>query len=537
MNILLSDNKIHNRKKRKIELMDSTLRDGEQTAGVSFNPKEKESIAFALYDAGIRRIEMASAQASEQDMTAIKNTKKAFDDKGYQNPIECLSFILKPHIDWIKESGATTVNLLVKSSTAHVTQLKGKTPKDHIRDVIETTDYAKDNALNVNAYLEHFSYGMAHSKQYVYDLIDKLNSAKIQKIMLADTMGILNPKKTEIYITDLKKRHPKTHFDFHAHNDYGLATANTLIAISHGCNGAHVTVNGLGERAGNASLETVAVSLKDFCGIDTIDENKLMALSKLTKTLSGIKIEASHPIIGKNSHIHKAGVHTHGAKKGLYTNPLLEQNRFNKTITYDLGKLSGRTSIFSELEKMGIIKPNQDIVAELTEHIKTLSENKNIITRNDLLLLYLQKTNKDETGYMLKKISIKKTYTEKKSHAKAEVTLKTNSKTIKEKAIGGGGFDAIAKATRKMTSSDLKLKDYHVSIPPGDGTSSLVDTAIEWEYDKKTFKTRGIHTDQDIAATLAMLKAINQINILKKFEKKTIKKQTKNKTIQKKNIG
>ncbi|MFH1432280.1 MAG: alpha-isopropylmalate synthase regulatory domain-containing protein [archaeon] len=506
--------------KKNIELMDSTLRDGEQTAGVSFNPKEKESLAFALYESGINRIEMASAHASSQDMLAIKNTTKAFKDAGYRNPVECLSFILKSHIDWIVESGATTANLLTKASTSHLTQLKGKTPGSHIRDILDISDYAKKNGLKVNAYLEHFSYGMQHSKEYIYELIDSLNKAKINRIMLADTMGILNPEKTGQYVTELAKRYPKTSFDIHAHNDYGLATANTLAAIRCGCTGAHVTVNGLGERAGNASLETVAVCLKDFYSIDTIDEDKLIQLSKLTKALSGTKIEPNHPVIGKNSHIHKAGVHTHGAGIGLYTNPLLEKNRFNKIVSYDLGKLSGKASVSGELEKIGIKNPDPSTVTQLVEDIKTLSENKNIITTNDLLLLYLQKTKKDEKGYSLKTIRLKKTYTEKTSHAEAEVTLKTNSSTYTETSHGDGGFDAIAKSIKKITGSELRLKDYHVTIPPGDGTSSLVDTAIEWEYGSESLKTRGIHTDQDIAATLAMLKAINHISMLKDFRKK-----------------
>ncbi len=510
----------HPPKKQKIELMDSTLRDGEQTAGVSFNPKEKESLAHALYEAGIRRIEMASACASTGDLKAIKNTKKSFKNAGYKNPMECLSFILKPHIDWIKESGATTANLLVKSSEAHITQLKGKTPETHIQDVLEITDYAKENCLKVNAYLEHFSYGMQHSRQYIYDLLHRLSKAKIERIMLADTMGILSPGQTKKYIKDLTKRFPKTRFDIHAHNDYGLAAANTLEAIKHGCTGAHVTINGLGERAGNAALETVAVALKDFEGIETINENKLIELSKLTEILSGIKIEHNHPIIGKNSHIHKAGVHTHGAQKGLYTNPILEKNRFNRTVSYDLGKLSGKASVYGELEKMGIKNPDPKTVTQLVGEIKALSENKNIITTNDLLLLYLQKTSKDTTGYSLEKITLKKTYRNTKSRAEAEVTLETNSTTTTQKATGGGGFDAIANAVKKITGKTLKLKDYNVTIPPGDGTSSLVDTAIEWQHNKKTLKTRGIHTDQDIAATFAMLKAINHINILKKFEKR-----------------
>jgi len=506
-------------KTQEIELMDSTLRDGEQTAGVSFNPKEKESIAFALYEAGIRRIEMASACASSQDMDAIKSTKKAFEKSGYGNPIECLSFITKPHIDWISESGAKTANLLVKSSTAHVSQLSGKTPDDHISDVLNIIDYAKNSGLEVNAYLEHFSYGIEHSKDYVEKLIDALSSAKINRLMLADTMGLLHPENTKQHIAYITKKYPKIHFDIHAHNDYGLATANTLAAIMSGCRGAHVTINGLGERAGNAPLEAVAVTLKDFCGIETINEDKLMDLSKLAETLSGIKTEKNHPVIGKNTHIHKAGVHSHGAEIGLYTNPLLEKNRFNKEVSYDLGKLSGHASVFGELEKIGIKNPDQQIVSDLVKEIKKISENKNITTRNDLLLLYLEKTTKNQDGYTLRNIQVKKTCDNTTSLAEAQVTLESGDTAVTESSIGAGGFDAIAKAIGKITSSNLRLKDYHVSIPPGDGTSSLVDTSIEWEYKDKTIKTRGIHTDQDIAATLAMLKAINQINILKKFER------------------
>ena len=522
MDVLLSDNEEHKMKHKemkKIELMDSTLRDGEQTAGVSFNSKEKESLAFALYDAGIRRIEMASACASDQDLEAIKNTIKSLEDTGCKNVVECLSFILKPHIDWIKSSGAACANLLVKSSTDHVAQLRGKNSDDHIRDVLEVVDYARENGLCVNAYLEHFSYGVQHSRQYVYDLIGSLGKAKIQRIMLADTMGLFSLDQTGKYVRDITQEFPEMHFDIHAHNDYGLATANTLAGIKSGCLGAHVTVNGLGERAGNASLETVAVSLKDFFGIETINEDKLMALSKLTKTLSGAKIEANHPIVGRNSHVHKAGVHAHGALKGLYTNPLLEKNRFNKRVSYDLGKLSGKASVFVELEKMGIKNPDPDIVAQLVGEVKMLSEKKNIVTINDLLLLYLQKMNKDASGYTLEKVDMRKVYAGAKTSALAEVTLGSGEVSSTVKAVGDGGFDAIANAIKEITGAKIKLKDYHVGIPPGDGTSSLVDTAIEWQHNKRVLKTRGIHTDQDIAAAFAMINAVNQVNALRKFER------------------
>ncbi len=525
VDVLLSENELFSgttgktRKMKKIELMDSTLRDGEQTAGVSFSSKEKESIAFALYDAGIRRIEMASACVSDQDFEAVKNTTKSLEDAGCKNVVECLSFIIKSHVDWITDSGATCANLLVKSSTDHVAQIRGKNSDDHIQDVLGITDYARENDLCVNVYLEHFSYGIQHSRQYVYDLIESLGKAKIQRIMLADTMGLLSTDQTKKYVQDLTQKFPGVHFDIHAHNDYGLATANTLAGIKSGCLGAHVTVNGLGERAGNASLETVAVSLKDFFGVETINEDKLVALSKLTKTLSGAKIEPNHPIVGKNSHVHKAGVHTHGASKGLYTNPLLEGNRFNKTVSYDLGKLSGKASVSGELEKMGIKNPDMEIVAQLVGEIKMLSEKKNIVTTNDLLLLYLQKMNKDAVGYRLEKINMRKVYTNTKTSALAEVTLRIGGVTSTVKAAGGGGFDAIANAVKKITGAKIKLKDYHVGIPPGDGTSSLVDTAIDWQHNKRTLKTRGIHTDQDIAATLAMIKAVNQVDTFRRFEK------------------
>ena len=245
--------------------MDTTLRDGEQTSGVSFNAREKLSIArLLLEELRVSRIEIASARVSQGEQEAVRRIAEWAAAKGYTDRIEALGFIDGGvSLDWLGQAGCRVVNLLAKGSLKHCREQLRRTPQEHLCDIRATIGGAIARGMKVNVYLEDWSNGMLHSPGYVYTILDGLADAPVQRFMCPDTLGILDPYATERFCRDMVTRYPQLRFDFHAHNDYDLAVANTAAAVKAGFHGVHVTINGLGERAGNAPLSSTVAVLHD----------------------------------------------------------------------------------------------------------------------------------------------------------------------------------------------------------------------------------------------------------------------------------
>lgn len=310
-----------------IEILDSTLRDGEQTSGVSFVPHEKLMMARKLLrDVNVDRLEVASARVSDGEKDAVSMICRYAKQLNRLQSIEVLGFCDgHKSVDWIADCGGTVINLLSKGSLKHCTLQLKKTPEEHFAGIIDEATYAKSKGLTVNLYLEDWSNGMKDSPEYVYQMLDTLTkTGLITRFMLPDTLGILDPMHTMQYIGDIVKRYPSEHFDFHSHNDYDLAVANSHAAVMSGVKGLHVTVNGLGERCGNAPLASIQVILKDQIKVAThINEEKLNEISRMVESYSGIPIAPNQPIIGDNVFTQVAGVHADGDNKGgLYINAL-----------------------------------------------------------------------------------------------------------------------------------------------------------------------------------------------------------------------
>ena len=267
----------------KIEIMDTTLRDGEQTSGVSFVPHEKLMIArLLLEDLKVDRVEVASARVSDGEFEAVKMICDWAARRNLLHKVEVLGFVDgHTSVDWIQRTGCRVINLLCKGSLKHCTQQLKKTPEEHLADIINVVHYADEQDITVNVYLEDWSNGIKDSPEYVFQLMDGLQETSVKRYMLPDTLGILNPLQVIEYMRKMKKRYPNTHLDFHAHNDYDLAVSNVLAAVLSGVKGLHTTINGLGERAGNAPLASVQAILKDhFNAATNIDESRLNDVSR-----------------------------------------------------------------------------------------------------------------------------------------------------------------------------------------------------------------------------------------------------------------
>jgi len=352
-------------KVRHIEIMDTTLRDGEQTSGVSFSASEKLTIAqLLLTEVKVDRIEVASARVSEGEFQAVKKIIDWAKTKGFINKVEVLTFVDgDTSVNWMLQTGARVMNLLTKGSLNHLTHQLKKTPEQHFKEVGDVIDLAVKNNIDCNIYLEDWSNGMRHSQEYVFQYLDFLATQPIKRILLPDTLGILIPAETREYISAIVKRYPNIHFDFHAHNDYDLGIANVLEAVNAGAKGLHLTVNGMGERAGNAPLASAIAVLNDFVpGIKTsVIEKSLYSASRLVETFSGLRIPMNKPVVGENVFTQTAGIHADGdKKKNLYFNDLMPE-RFGRQRKYALGKTSGKANIENNLLQLGIELSDADL--------------------------------------------------------------------------------------------------------------------------------------------------------------------------------
>ena len=501
-----------------VEIMDSTLRDGEQTNGVSFLPHEKLIIArMLLRDLNVDRIEVASARVSDGEKEAVKMICRYAREIDMLERVEVLGFVDGgKSVDWIADCGCVTMNLLAKGSLKHCEQQLQKTPDEHIRDIRQTVDDAHQRGISVNLYLEDWSDGMQDSPEYVYQLMDALVDSGIRRFMLPDTLGIMNPLQCIEYFRKMVKRYPDTHFDFHAHNDYDLAVSNSLAAVLSGARGLHVTVNGLGERCGNAPLSSVQAILKDqFHAKTSIREDKLNDISRLVESYSGIAVAPNQPIIGDNVFTQVAGVHADGDTKGcLYHNALIPE-RFGRRREYAMGKTSGRANIARNLEELGLeLTPEQ--TRRVTQRITELGDKKEIVTQEDLPFIVSDVLKHDAPEDRVKLVSyvVSTAYGLKPG---ANVKVEINGQQYEAAATGDGQYDAFVKALRYIYKKYLDrtfplLQNYQVSIPPGGRTDALVQTVITWgDADGRLLRTRGLDADQTEAAIKATFKMLNII--------------------------
>ena len=498
-----------------LTLMDTTLRDGEQTQGVSFSPAEKLSLAQALLGRlKVDRIEVASAGVSKGEQQAVKQINQWAAENGYLDQVEVLGFVdLDRSVDWIVGAGGKVINLLAKGSEKHcLTQLRQQ-PEQHIQRIKETIKYAHSKGVSVNVYLEDWSNGYVDSPQYVYNFVDALKDSGIQHFMLPDTLGVMSPSEVTNAINDMVTRFPGLAFDFHPHNDYGLATANVMAAVNAGVSSIHCTVNCLGERAGNASLAEVAVVLRDKMGITlNIDEQHIVDVSQMVESFSGKFVACNAPILGTDVFTQTAGIHADGDKKGNLYVTELSPERFARKRTYALGKMAGKASLLQNLDELGITLSTEDQSKVLAKVIE-LGDSKQVITPEDLPFIIADVLENKETQRVVLKDC--QTMSQLHGESEAKLTLVVDGEELSNTGVGNGAYDAFIAALDRILEENTsvtrpKLVDYQIHIPKGGKTNALTEAAITWQLDNsRKMTTRGVHSNQVFAAIQATLKVIN----------------------------
>jgi (R)-citramalate synthase len=504
---------------RKIEIMDTTLRDGEQTSGVSFTVSEKLTIAkLLLEELKVDRIEVASARVSKGELEAVQKITSWANQKEYLDRIEVLTFVDGgKSIEWMVKSGAKVQNLLTKGSLNHLKHQLKKTPEQHFADIKANVELALKNNIKTNVYLEDWSNGMRNSKDYVFKYLDFLTTQNIERVLLPDTLGILTPEETFLFLNEVREKYSNIHIDFHGHNDYDLGVANVMKAVKAGVNGLHLTINGMGERAGNAPMASAIAVIKDFLNDEAevnVNETALNKVSKLVETFSGFRIPVNKPVVGANVFTQTAGIHADGDNKNnLYFNDLMPE-RFGRKRKYALGKTSGKANIQKNLQDLGLSLNDEDL-KKVTQRIIELGDKKEVVSQDDLpyIISDVLSSNSIENRIVVENYVL--------GHARGmkpstSLQLRVEGVLYEAHAQGDGQFDAFMNALRKLYKTHSKkdlpdLIDYGVRIPPGSHSDALCETIITWKKEKKEFITRGLDSDQTVSAIKATEKMLNII--------------------------
>ncbi len=505
---------------RSVAVMDTTLRDGEQTPNVSYTPEEKLLIARRLLsEVAVDRIEVASTRVSEGEHESASLITKWARKNRMLRRVEMLGYCDgAASVDWIASAGGKVMNLLTKGSEHHCRMQLRMEPEEHRAAIEKTVLYARKQKIAVAVYLEDWSRGVRDSFDYVFALVNLLRELRVERVYLADTLGILAPADTTRYVDLMTSTWPDVEFEFHGHNDYGLAVANCLAALDAGAVGVHTSVNSMGERAGNTALAQVVAAIHDHTDMHTnVVESKLAGLSQLVATYTGKDIAANAPIVGRDVFTQTAGIHADGdAKADLYGSRLAPK-RFGRAREYALGKLSGKASLDHNLEALGVqLTPeHRDLVLE---RVIELGDRKHTVSVADLpyIINDVLKTASEQV------VRVEKFHVvvDDDDAPSADVTVSYLGRVEKATASGDGGYDAfmhaIKKAVKRFAFEVPVLEDFRVRIPPGGRTGAIVETIITWNQPEGrahegVFTTTGVHTDQLNAAILATEKMLNML--------------------------
>ena len=350
-------------------LWDETLRDGEQMPGVHFSPEEKLRIAETLSDAGVPLLNAGIPVVSEEEARAVKLVAEA----GLRAKVLAAGRTVAGDVDAVVRSGATHIAIFVAASNVHLRYKLKMTPEEVLRASVTTVRQAKDAGL-------HVAYVTEDTVRAPFDFVERLytevQAAGADRLVVADTVGILTPLTFRWYLEEFVRRVRPKDLSVHCHNDFGLATANTLTAVECGATAPHVCVNGLGERAGNASLEEVVMGLESLYGVKTgIRTEALYELSQLVEELSGVPIAANKALVGYNAFSHEAGIHTHGILANTLTYEPMQPEVVGRHRQMILGKHTGKAALVEKLKERGITAPDP-LLLELLRRVKTATESR-----------------------------------------------------------------------------------------------------------------------------------------------------------------
>ncbi|MFA6309543.1 MAG: 2-isopropylmalate synthase [Clostridia bacterium] len=494
----------------KIRIFDTTLRDGEQTPGASLNIQEKLEIAKQLAKMGVDVIEAGFAISSPGDFEAIRTISQ--NVKG--PTIASLCRAIESDIDraWEAVSIAESprIHTFLATSPIHM-KYKLKMTEDEVYErAVAMVKYSKKFCNDVEFSAEDAS---RSDVEFLYKVIEGVINAGAAVVNIPDTVGYATPDEFGRLIKSIKENVSNIHkaqISVHCHNDLGLAVANSMEAMKNGATQIECTINGLGERAGNASLEEIVMGLntrRDFYGIEhNIDAKQIYRTSKLVSSLTGVMIQPNKAIVGENAFAHESGIHQHGVLNEKTTYEIMTPESVglaqNKMV---LGKLSGKHAFEERLIEMGYSLSNEEIAKAFVD-FKNLADKKKVVLDGDIEALIGEKTSEVAGIFELASFQIN---SGNKVISTSMVSLKRNGDTLTEAATGDGPVDAAFNAIERVVGFNMVLQSYNIKAVT-EGKDALGEAVVRASYGGKVFIGRGISTDIIEASVKAFLNAINR---------------------------
>ena len=491
----------------KIYIFDTTLRDGEQTPGVALTIDEKIEIAKKLNNFGVDKIEVGFPASSKGEIRSAKKIKSL----GLDSTIVGLARTLRNDIDAVLDADLDYVHTFIGTSKLH-REYKLKMDKQTVVETaVDAIEYAKDHGLAVEFSAEDAT---RTEGDFLFQICDEVVSAGADFLDIPDTLGILTPSLTAFLLIDFKSHFKNTPISVHFHNDFGLATANSLIALECGAEQAHVTVNGIGERTGNCSLEELVMSLKSAYNVDLgFDTTRLYSLSKLVGRLTGVKMPVNKPIVGDNAFAHESGIHVQGILNNSSTYEPISPEMVGNSRRIILGKHTGANAIRSKLKDYHIDLTDEQFDKVFSE-IKSLGDSGKSINDDELISLAInEKVSARETPIVLKGLGLS---SGNGVSPTATVRLEINGVEKETASIGVGPIDAALNAISDLikTEIDVNLEEYNLEAITG-GTDALAEVFVI-SSDSKGNTSTGRSTNQDVvmASILAVLDSINKLLLI-----------------------
>jgi isopropylmalate/citramalate/homocitrate synthase-like protein len=498
----------------EVRIFDTTLREGEQTPGVVFTVEEKMEIARQLDKLGVDTIEAGFPASSEEEFKAVKSVAGL----GLGAEVCALARTLKPDVDQALKADVDAIHTFIGTSEWHLKYKLKITPDEAIKRAVEAIEYIRDHGVICE-------FSCEDATRTDFDFLVKMYKAAVEaganRINVPDTVGVMSPEAMK-YLIEALKEHVEVPISVHCHNDLGMANANALAAVVAGANQVHVTVNGLGERAGHAALEVVVVALEALYGAKTkIRKEYLTETCRLVEKYSLVYNPPNYPIVGRNAFAHRSGIHVHGVIEEPITYEPFPPEYVGQTRRIVFGKHTGKHGVKALLEQYGI-QATEEQLAKIAEKIRELGEQKKAVTEEDIIAIaesIISGIPEFEKPVALKELVV---VTGNTITPTASVLLRVYDKDIRTASVGVGPVDASAKAIERALGAigHYSLREFRLEAITG-GTDSLasVEIAIR-DPEGSTFKARAVDKDIVIASVTAFVDAINKALIFRKLREK-----------------
>jgi 2-isopropylmalate synthase len=498
----------------RVRIFDTTLRDGEQSPGVSITPEQKLQIAIKLDRLGVDAIEAGFPIVSHGEVEAIRNIKKS----GLNAEICGLARTLSSDIDLVIDCDLSYVHTFIATSDIHMQYKLKMTPEEVIQKAVNAVEYAKSHGLQVEFSAEDAT---RSDLTFLTKVFRAVGEAGADRIDIPDTVGYATPEFISTLVGMIKEQ-ISVPISLHCHNDFGLAVANSIAGINAGATCAHVTVNGLGERAGNASLEEFVMALQCLYKKEhNINTKLLYETSKSVSNIMGIAVQANKAIIGENAFGHESGIHTHGILNNPLTYEPIDPEMVGRKRWLQAGKHAGAHGIRAMLEDFGIECTDEQL-HKIVEKQKNLADKGKSISTAELLSIageVLQNSKFDEK-FKLYDFHI---VTGMNLIPTAVIRLNTDGKDLIASEIGVGPVDAALKAIQKIAGeiANVKIREYKLDSITG-GSDALAEVSVKVE-DKNgnIVSARKAGEDVVVASVQAMMDAINKVMLRKVLFPKT----------------